>query len=405
MSKLAYGAYYYDASGKGGKFGVASYADSAVKSEKSITTTSADPKVFFFKSPDGEKRVLTFETVWENKVAKAGSIQVYNENMQSNKTKLTTTGLVNLSAISEVVNGKLYAIDYDNAKVVRFSVAYDGTLSLDKEAYTDFTATQSDAKAYGVDVITDGTNVYALFISAVNLFPGNYKSYSIVKLDMNLKKVAQHNEIGGMNAFSIQLYNSDIYVLLVGGGQHYGITNGTNSKIQKISTSNFSAAATTLLVGGNSYDLGDFRALTFTAAGDAYILTGRYDNAGATFSGALHHTTVTKLLRAGGKTIADIESSKYLLTSIKGYLWDVFFAATDKVLWVAQGNDVAVYSYKGNAFTLSASANITTLAGSDYSLNSAAVLDAAAVLKGYVAPEFASISAEARLAKEALLQK
>lgn len=405
MSKLAYGAYYYDASGKGGKFGIASYASSAVTNVKAVETTSADPKVFYFASPDGEKRVLAFETVWENQVAKAGSIQVYNEKMQSNKMKLTTTGLVNLSAITEVVNGKLYAIDYDAAKVVRFSVASDGTLSLDDGVSYTGAATQSGAKVYGVDIITDGTSVYALFVSAVSLFPGDYKGYSIVKLDTDLKKVAQHTELDGLNPFSIQLYKGDIYVVLVGGGQQYGSTNGTNSKIQKISTSNFTAAATTLLVGGKTALLGDFRALAFTAAGDAYILTGCYDADGAGFSGALYHTTAEKLANADEDTIKDLKEEPVSFNKIGGYLWDIAFAESDQVLWLAQGNNVLVYKLADTKLALSASTNITALAGDAYSLNSAVVLEAEAVLKGYVAPEFASISAEARLAKEAFLQK
>lgn len=414
MSKVAYGVYTYTINvSPSSKVGVAEFNGTKISIPKSPAALDrTDPKVFYFKNLKNETRILVFETKYVNKSAVNGVVSVYDEELNQIVGPTETDKLVNLYAITDSVDlgdqyDYIYGIDYDNHKIVRIKICAGSTLEFGTE-YNDFKPTAG--KGYGVDVITDGTSVYGLFVSAKDVWKGDYDSYSLIRLDKNLGNAVRLDVSGEKNPFSIDLYNNELYVTLVGGMQKYGSTNGANSKIQKVSAA-FTAASKmkTLLVGGDTAVLGDFRALSITAAGEAYIMTGRLESDAATFSGAVYYVAAGKLANAaGGKitSIVDTENNPpHKFDKAPGWQWGLFYSAADKALWAAQGDAIGVYKCVKQSVKLKSAADITALAGSDkYHLNSVALLTAAGTVKGYTAPEFASVSAEARLAKERLLK-
>lgn len=419
MSKVAYGVYTYAIGVTPvGKLGVAEYKNSAVTLPVSPTALDRqDPKVFYFKDLEGKSCIFMAGTKYNSSYQpEAGQFAVYDENLNLLVQPYTTSALVNLYTVTGPVDlgdqyQYLFGIDYDLHKVVRFRVSAGSGLSIDR-VYDAFVP--DAGKGYGLDVVTDGKAVYALFVSAVNPFTGDYAGYSIVKLDLDLKNPVRLDADGEKNPFSLDLYNGDLYVTVVGGMQNYGSTNGASSKIQKVSTKDFSVTSEikTLLVGGATADLGDFRALSFTSSGDAYILTGRLNSDAATFDGALYHTTADALANASEAVITDIADAKYApdgkvdsFNQTNGYLWGLFYSEADNVVWTAQGNDLGVYKYGRKKLSQVAFKAISDLAGSAYSLNSVSLLEAGGQMKGYVAPAFASVSKAARLERKKLLKK
>lgn len=413
MSKVAYGVYTYTINvSPSSKVGVAEFNGTKISIPKSPAALDrTDPKVFYFKNLKNETRILVFETKYVNKSAVNGVVSVYDEELNQIVGPTETDKLVNLYAITDSVDlgdqyDYIYGIDYDNHKIVRIKICAGSTLEFGTE-YNDFKPTAG--KGYGVDVITDGTSVYGLFVSAKDVWKGDYDSYSLIRLDKNLGNAVRLDVSGEKNPFSIDLYNNELYVTLVGGMQKYGSTNGANSKIQKVSAA-FTAASKmkTLLVGGDTAVLGDFRALSITAAGEAYIMTGRLESDAATFSGAVYYVAAGKLANAAGGKVTSIANTQKICEFNKeaGWQWGLFYSSADKALWTAQGDRIGAYKGVNGIVKAQDVASITTLSGNaNYHLNSVALLTAAGTVKGYTAPEFASVSAEARLAKEQLLKQ
>lgn len=412
MSKIAYGVYTYTGGENDakGKIGVAEYANSVINRTAVKDLDRQDPKEFYFETPAGEKRVLLAGTQYDpNYNPQDGLFAVYDENLSPVGDSFTTPDVVNLYAFVGPVAGKYYGIDYDLHKVVRFTLTDKGGVALDSTASFEFIPLASQGKGYGVDLATDGEQVYALFATATDPFAGKYTGYTLIRLDQDLQIKARTDVKDEKNPFSLDLYNGDLYVTVLGGAQEYGKTNGAASKIQKV-TAAFGNGATvaTLLVGGADAAQGDFRALSFTAAGEAYILTGRYNSDAESFDGAVHYTTAAALNAAGEKTIDTISKAKYSITKVKGYTWGLFYSKTDNVLWAAQGNNLGVYEYDevDKKLNQNGLATIIKLADNDvYSLNSAALLEAGGQVKGYVSPALASVSKAARLEREKLFKK
>lgn len=412
MSKAAYGAYTYAINVTPvGKMGVATFENDTISVPANIVglDNCTDPRVFYFKDNGNKDRILLFETKYKNYVATNGQISVYSDSLTQLVAPFTPgEELDNLHAVTGTVkignDSYMYGIDYDLHKVVRFQVGTDGKILVGK-TWKDFKP-KTGSLGYGVDVVTDGKYVYALFVSATKLAQGEYDFYSIVRLDLDLTNPVELKVDGEKNPFSLSLYKGDLYVTVLGGMQKYGSTNGAASKIQKVATEGFSAtsAVKTLLVGGDSAELGDFRALVFNESDEAYILCGCLNSDAASFAGALYRADAANVTGAAGAKVNAIGAVKYDL-SAKGYLWGIYYSEAEEVLWAAQGNDIGVYKYDKNVLKQKAKAVIATLAGSKYSLNTMALLESGGQLTGYVAPEFASVSEAALRAREELLRE
>lgn len=425
MSKVAYGVYTYDTHFTASKMGIAAFDGTVVKvAGTPAELTRQDPKVFYLKDPQGNDCVLVFEVKYASEWdGEEGMISVYDTAMNVLlKPEMVSKeiDLVNLYAVVGPVtvgNEKYYyGIDHDKRKVVRFQLlAEDGEGSenklkivFDKEAKYEFSPTRDNG--YGIDLVQAGDSLYALFVTSPGLGLGLYYSYSVVKLDLSLENAVVKEVVGGKNAYSLTQYNGDLYVVLLGGAQNFGTTNGAESKIQKIAMNGFSADSEvkTLLVGDTSFEMGDFRSLAFSASGKAYVLTGCLTESRTAFNGVLWAVSAEDLSNAAGVTIAYIAYSGvcYPFSNVEGYYWGLLYSESDHSLWVAQGNDIGVYTLGDTEIKPVSVCSIDDLSGgSVYDLNSMVLLEAKGTIKGYVSPAAAAASKAARLEREKLLGK
>lgn len=318
MSIVAYALYRYNSSAVGvGMFGRAQFNGTSTitaltpkigNDDPNAPNVTPDAKTFWFKNKDGAGRILLAQTYYNaDYIAQPSIMCVYDENMNlvygvqttdpTDPGAKTWGGYTNLYAVttgSDGTNYCLYCIDYDAAVIFRVIDAGGDSYTYDAASlysYAPLSSAPTGTKGYGVDITTDGSAIYGLFINGTNVFTGAYSNSTVVKLPMTLgSTVSARNDGFAYNAFSLQLYtggtSNELYVTAVGGMQNYGSSNGAASKIQKITTGFTSATAVTpLLSGGSIAKQGDFRALSFKADGsDVFILTGFYNTAGDALS-------------------------------------------------------------------------------------------------------------------------
>ena len=435
MSRVAYAGYNYGVSPAVGLAGIADFNGSAISHFGTDNTgVTSDTKVFWFKNAANQDRVLIAETQYDSSYNPLPSLFTVVDGSDLTSVKgvsgATWGTLVNVYALIRQ-GDYLVGIDYDEFTVFRVLNSSGDTYTYQTTVFTlDLSdadlnpaiATPYPSQKFGVDLSTDGTNIFALFIKGNNVYGGNYDPSLIVKLNLDLTLATGTGVVNNTgaslakNAFSLQKYANDLYVVSVGGMQNYGSTNGSDSKIQKVAKSTM--ATTDLLVGGSTQALGDFRGLSFRDDGtEAFILTGAYNTGGATFTGKLYRTTMTALAGAGGGNITSISGIVSTdITTIPGYLWSLLYSQEEDMTWMARGNDLAVYKYNPPvpvpptpaSVTVVDAKNINTLSGVTppvYSLNAVTLYNNIKVqtLRGAAQPAMASNSARALIEREKLL--
>lgn len=436
MSRVAYAGYIYPTSGDpAGLAGIADFNGSAIShfgTDK--TNVTSDTKVFWFKNADNDNRVLIAETQYDSNYdplpSKFTVVDGANLNSVKGVNGVNWGSLVNVYALIRQ-GDYLVGIDYDECTVFRVLNSTGDTYSYQTGVFTlnlanadlnPAIATPYPSQQFGVDVSTDGTNIFALFIKGDDVYGGDYDPSLLVKLNLDLTLptgTGVVNNTGAAlaeNAFSAQKYGSDLYVVSVGGMQNYGSTNGAASKIQKVAKSTM--VTNDLLVGGatNDQTLGDFRALSFRDDGsEAFILTGALNTDGETFTGALYRTTMSALAGAGGGVITSISGIVSTnITTIPGYLWSLLYSQEEDMTWMARGNDLAVYKYNppvpvpptpASVAVVDAKSINTLSSVSGYSLNAVTLYNNIKVqtLRGAAQPAMASNSARALIERKKLL--
>lgn len=441
MSKAVYGLYTYSESPAKGIVGLAQFDGSKLARTGTLITEglTGDTKVFSYKNPKGESRIMVAQCVWnDDQTADPMLLTSYDENLKQvgNLNRTSVSGrdqngkkvtLLNAYGMAPVTgynsNGGVWGrmlciVDYDGCAVFGIPAYEDNAQSTACHVYS-FTPLEG-RKGLGQDIAIEGKNVYALFVDGKNPNGGDYSGYMLVRLGDELSNPVEHY-VPTKNPFSLNLYGDNLYITSVGGMQNYGFTNGENSKIERI-TKEFTAYSledskngvkdnelVTVFKGGTQPYEGDFRAFTYSANGDAFILTGRFDADGLGLSGVLYHTSM-KILESEKETkITEVETFEdpVKFNSVKGYWWTLLYSDTDQSLWISTGNDLSVYKVEEDNLVKKATLDVKTMAGGreNYSMNRFALVGEAKSFKGAVPYAFASISKEALLEREKLLKK
>lgn len=456
-SKVAYGTYSYSVNPARGDIGTASFNGTSITAHAGVVTTynsgaaniGPDPKPFYFKNSAGADRVLVASLSWSGGVANTHYL-IYQANADNTSPytwgspvygpqtwTVGSTAITNpYKFVTKTVGGVcyIYGIDYDNKTVFRISSSGD-TYTLDTAHSFTFTP-PTGKSSYGVDLQIVGDYVYALFISGTNLMgtSASYVKSTLVRLNTSLASPTYKGPHGSTttpgsgeiwpaeNAFSIQAYGSYLYLVAVGGMQHYTtpITWNPESRLQRIAISNLTVtdvlrAATTAEASTKQNDCFDFRALTFSSDGSqAFILTGAY-NASYTMSWRLYVTDMDTLASTSNALVSSLVATKDVrdvanASTLGGYLWALLFSESTQKTWFARGNDLAIYSSSGIVGSAAGIATLSSLgAGNSPSLNAVTlyggeVAPTAKTLKGYAAPAFASNSAQALIERKKLLE-
>ncbi|MDR1471435.1 MAG: hypothetical protein LBS75_02840 [Synergistaceae bacterium] len=462
-SQLAFGAYSYTAAATGtGEVGRVDY-DSALgtlahfvrdpnladTADGNIANLTPDPKVFWFEndavqSDKGRLMVTqTYYTAGPAYTPAASLFSVYNAAtlglIWPNAPISLNNGIVNVyNIVTLTVSGVeyIYGIDYDNHFIFRIQITVAAsppseTYTLTDESYS-YSDNDENTYTHGVDIATDGTNIYALFINTSGQYGGPYANSTIVRLDSSLSSsTAVVNGNLARNALNLKLWVSGgespvsyFYLPAIGGEQHYPPTTiptyNTGSKIQRIPI-NFtsSTAPEDLLINaangtsdtgdgdpdipGGGDNTSDYYDIAFNADGSkVFILKGLYTSS-TSFTWRLYLTNMAAINALNSDTppstaklINDVVTLQYFDTTItSGYVWALYFNTADNNVWFVRGNDIVICDHAGGPSSVleivagpigMGATPASNLAPSVFNINGAAIYGLVGTVKGAAHP-------------------
>lgn len=291
-----------------------------------------------------------------------------------------------------MVGSYLYALDYDNARIVEINpgtyvptgVSYTLAAGLIPSGYTP----------HGQAIIEIGGALYGLFTFANSAWtayaPSLLVRFTIVGGTSIMVGVNDANNGLEKNGFALAVNGTDLYVASLGGRQIAGTPN-PNSKLQSIpyGAANLSTATvTTVMTPSVTYPY-EFRDISFDASGTAYVLMGAYTSAWLMAGKLLKTTNFTTFT-----TVNDFSAG------VAGYFWAAQYTGDNNRIWLARGNSILVYNAASIATpvsTLTITAGSLKTSGQAYdSLNDMSYVGAAGTttrIRGYRSPTQASRSA------------
>ncbi|MEL7633603.1 MULTISPECIES: hypothetical protein [Sporomusa] len=413
------------------------------------TVIAPDPKPLYFKNGAGLNRAAVASISWSGTVATCTWLVYDADADESPSTTAPFWGDPVAGPVVLTIGGKnvtnpyalrtrqvapgivdMYCIDYDGKFIFRVrSSGPSGDVYTVQNGYYEFAGVNGN-DSFGVDLEITDDYIYALFINGTNLSAGaptaNYLNSTVVKLDFGLgtpplayvgpyTSTTTGSGFPAKNAFSIQAYGSDLILTAVGGPQHGGATGGQwnpDSRIQKINqgtlvvTDLLRAAANSAEPPEDQYD---FRALSFSSDGSvAFILLGVFDS-GWVMDWHLYATNMTTITGASNALLSSLSPAPTevgFTNGEDGYYWATWFSEGTGKTWLARGNDFAIFDSSTLVVDVSGIGAISTFSVGDFpGLNFATIYEGEVAptpraLKGYVAPAFASNTAQAMLERE-----
>ncbi|BBB91514.1 MAG TPA: hypothetical protein PKA28_15755 [Methylomusa anaerophila] len=373
-----------------GKVGTITSTGSVTPSAVSTPLNGA-PAVHSFTDANGQPRMLVY-----NYTAATGNPEVLIYNPATSPwtqvksiADLAGANIVNLYGIA-TSGSYLYAVDYDTAKIVQINMAGD---AYSVTATYTFPGTTGYEK-HGVAIAAVGDYVYGLFTEVDDDYATNpnYLTSKVVKLNKSTLAAVGTAAQVGKNAFTLKSYNNKLYVAAVGGKQRDdGTYNSGESKLNVVNLADMTVA--TPFTSGTAIPY-EFRDITLSTAGDAYLLVGRYTPGYATMTGKVYKTTATAI--ASGSLGTEKQSF-----NTAGYYWALLYETAADRLWFAQGNqvDLRIASTYTSIVSLPAQ---TILGGSQYpNLNSVALIgQAGATLQGYQDPALPGVQSGLKAARK-----
>jgi hypothetical protein len=335
-----YSVYYYNTSGTG--YGMAGrIADAGGDSSSAITpypnlaggTTSiplnGDPTAIGFGFGSTQGIAATDYT------GSSGN-PVYIFNATNGDLQTTISGgwsdVVNFYDMATIGN-YLYALDYDNARVVEINP--NNGYAQTGNTYTVAPVVESGITYYphGVALLNVSGALYGLFSFANSTFTTYISSellkFTIVGGSSITVGANNYNNTFAENAFAMSVSGTKIYVASVGGYQ--GIGYNAASGVQSIVYSGtlHSATVSTVMSPSSTYP---YNVLDVSFNGTtAYVLMGAYNSA-YDLSGVLLKTTnFTNFV-----VIDHFSSMPY-------YDWAAQYTSDNNRLWYARGNQIWVY--------------------------------------------------------------
>jgi hypothetical protein len=330
---MAYGVYYYDTQkvGHGMTGQILDTGSSRAVVPDVNTGFNGDPTVHPFLNGTTALYAATDYTYGQNRNVFIydieGSLQTTVSGGWSSVTNLT--GLVRFG-------GYLYAIDYDNARVVEINPS---TYVQTGRTYT-YTA-PTGYTAYGVTLTEANNTLYALFMIVDNPWATTpvYLNSVAVQLDTTTTAITAAASNSGLekNAFTLVENNGYLYVCSIGGKQKQGSCNA-DAKLQRIAISSFTGTPATLMTAANVGDH-DFHDITFNGT-TAFVLVGNYD---------INYNMTGELFSTTDYIYANRTSISPFTGGTNDYYWGILFTAELSRLWFAKGNSIELFSAAGSS--------------------------------------------------------
>ncbi len=350
----AYSVYYYDystdpATGHGMAGRIADDGSSPVASAVFAAPglqfdLNGDPKVEGFTNPDGSLGLAVTDYV----TGSAQPVTIYDPLTPSVLETPTWSNVENLYTLVQFGN-YLYAMDFDNARIVEINPA--STPTAYAATGVTFTlpsgmvpSTPSGLIAHGQALAVIGGNLYGLFTFTDSTWTNYGKSLLVRFTVTGGTSIAVDSSNGNFaeNAFSLADKGSEIFVAAIGGRQGAASTPNPASCVQKISISgslNSAAVVPVLTQTDFSYE---YRDISFDGSGNAYVLMGTY-NSSWNLAGQL--VKIPNLATPGTNTVINTFSTT------PGYFWSAQHTADNDRVWFARGNEVWVYDAASLAST------------------------------------------------------
>ena len=320
-----------------GSFGLLKETDGYFNTQKEVVTSlNGDHAVYSFMNAAGKQRVM----ISQYTKGQPDTVSIYDpESGWKTPIERQWTDFSNKRAAAALDN-YLYAIGYDNAKLVRVDMA--GEIYNQDKVYDNYVA-ETGYTAHGEGVIAFGGHVYGLFSEVKGTYPNfEYSASKVVKFDKDLNVIA--TAYVGKNAVKMLLSEKLILIVSIGGSQNNGSFN-KESKIEMLQPD--SMIAEDLLKAEDINKLNsswkyDFRDIAVSEEHRAfYILAGAY-NSDWSFNSRIYKASLDDFRsKKPGSVFAD--------TSGSGSTWQILYdKEAEKVVCLA-GNQVNIYNPNNGA--------------------------------------------------------
>lgn len=361
------------------------------------TGLNGDPQVEGVVTGNGKLRIAV-----TNRVAAPGAVpptQIYDAAPATNPSPLFSRTWPNVRNMSGLVRvGKyLYALDYDNARIVEINrsnfketgVTYTLPKKLIPNGFLAFgqAIVEIDGALYGLFSFPDSSFASYADSLLVRFTIEGGKSITVGDKDVNGKLVK--------NSFALAVNGPDLYVAGIGGSQSGGSYNKA-SRLQKIphGAANLRRAEVMDVLKPSDDLPYEIRDVSFKGK-TAYVLLGAYD-ANFQLQGKLVSTRNFSTL----KTINDFTSGA------PGYFWAAQYTPENDRIWFGRGAEILVYdaAKPGKPVeTLTLEPGSLISSGDPYdNINDFAFVGATGAVKsirGYRSPVQVSQSPQARAAR------
>lgn len=299
------------------------------------TGLNGDPQVEGVIPSAGALRIAV-----TNRVAPPGAVPptyIYNATPAGAPPVLfspTWSNVRNMYGLERVGN-YLYALDFDNARVVEINRT---TYAPTGVTYTlPASLTPSGYVAHGQAIIAIGGSLYGLFTFADSSW-ANYADSLLVRFTIAggssiTVGANDYNANLVKNGFALARNGGDLYIAGLGGAQVSGSYN-VNSRLQKIAygAANLTTATVTNVFAPSSTNPYEVRDISFKGS-TAYMLLGAYDSSWQ-MAGKLVSTT-------NFSTLTTIDS---FTSGAPGYFWAAQYTADNDRIWFVRGNEIKVYT-------------------------------------------------------------
>ncbi|MDR1350886.1 MAG: hypothetical protein LBJ59_08970 [Zoogloeaceae bacterium] len=340
ITTSAYTVYWYDATGAGyGMAGrIVDAGVSVLPNPGMKIGLNGDPKVKGFIDTGNNLRIAVTDRV----AGQSQSVFIHDATNGQQVGSAQTWPEDNLYTLVRLGN-YLYAIDYDNAKVIEISATapYAATGVSFSLASVTPSLIPPGSQACGQALIVLNGTLYGLFAFPDSTW-SNYANSLLVRFAIagsgtgRTISVSASNGTLAKNAFAVASDGTDLYVAAIGGKQTQGDYN-ENSRLQKIN-----ASLTTVTNVMSASPKGgtppafpyEFRDISFKGS-VAYILAGAYDS-NWNLRGKLFSTTDFSTLT----NIDDFSSG----AAVAGSFWSAQYTPDNDRLWYTRGNDIRIYN-------------------------------------------------------------
>lgn len=337
QTSTAYSVYYY--SGTGAGHGMAGLiTDDGGNTSSTVLTypdlqigLNGNPIVQAFADGGGNLRVA----VTDNTDTGARPISIYDA--QGNSVTTVPGGwsnVYNLYGIAKL-GSYIYAIDYDNGRVVEINPS---TYAQTGAVFTAPTYTSGSTTYYphAQALLVIGGVLYGLFTYANSSFT-SYANSKLVKFSITPGSsitAAATNFSVAPNAFSLANNGSTLYVAAIGGYQSAGSYNSA-SRLQSLPSD---LSSVTDVLSPSSTFPWEIRDISFNGS-TAYLLVGAY-NSSYNLVGKLFSAPVGSLGTPSTFTVID----DFTAGTQPGYYWAAQYTSDNNRIWYARGNEIILYA-------------------------------------------------------------